>query len=215
MAFLFAMPAFAQSPKEWRDSLDVLKQRIAVSPYSSDLHLKKAAVNIELSQWDYAIDEYSFILDKEPDCIAARYYRAYANNHLRRYDLARTDYEYVLKLVPTNFEARLGLSYTLQQLGRDKEALSQLNQMTLMAPDSAVVWASRAALEKSLNALDAALLDWDEAIRLAPDNTGYMLSKVEILIALGRKQEAKKQLDEIGAKGIPQGMLLKWYARCK
>ncbi len=215
MAIIFAMPVIGQTNQEWRDSLEVLKRQIAVMPYSSDLHLKKAAVNIEMGQWEYAIDEYSFVLQKEPENLAALYYRAYAQSRMRRYDLARVDYERFLGIAPNNLEARLGLSYMLLQLGKDKEALMQMNTMVEMFHDSAIVYATRAALEKEMGALEAALLDWEDAIRLEPDNTDYMLSKADILIVLNKKGEAKTVLDAIAKKGIPHGMLREWYDKCK
>ena len=49
---------YAQTPEQWRDSLTVLSKAIVQHPQSIDLRLKKAAVNIELSQWDYAVEEY-------------------------------------------------------------------------------------------------------------------------------------------------------------
>ena len=41
---------FSQTQKEWRDSLSVLNRQIMSSEDSSDLYLRKAAVNLELQQ---------------------------------------------------------------------------------------------------------------------------------------------------------------------
>ena len=77
--------------QQWRDSLKILNKQLATSPWSTDLHLRKAAVNLELKQWQYAIEEYAQVLQHEPRNPAALFYRAYANTHLRRFDLARND----------------------------------------------------------------------------------------------------------------------------
>ena len=55
---------FSQTQKEWRDSLSVLNRQIMSSEYSSDLYLRKAAVNLELQHWDYAIETYNDILKR-------------------------------------------------------------------------------------------------------------------------------------------------------
>ena len=55
----------AQTPQQWRDSLRVLNKEIAQSAWNTDLHLRKAAVNLELQQWQYAVDEYGLILQHE------------------------------------------------------------------------------------------------------------------------------------------------------
>lgn len=204
-----------QTSPNWRDSLKVLNRLIATTAWSSDLHLRKAAVNIELNQWEYAIEEYSQVLQHEPKNIAALFYRAYANSHLRRYDLSRRDYEDVLRQVPTNMEARLGLAYVLQQSKHHVEALDQLNQTVDAHPDSAVAYAARASLERELKQYDAALYDWDEAISRKPLNVDYVVSKVEILLALYRQEEARKVLDAAVSRGISRGLLREWYRKCR
>ena len=55
----------------WRDSLNAINKQIAESAWSTDLHLRKAAVNMELKQWQYAVDEYALILQREPKNPAA------------------------------------------------------------------------------------------------------------------------------------------------
>lgn len=52
--------------QRWRDSLTVLNRQIAESQWSTDLHLRKATANLELKQWEYAIDEYALVLQHEP-----------------------------------------------------------------------------------------------------------------------------------------------------
>ena len=57
----------AQTAQQWRDSLTVLNRMIDHRPHSTDLRLKKAAVNIQLGQWDYAVEEYGRVLAIDPD----------------------------------------------------------------------------------------------------------------------------------------------------
>lgn len=212
---LSGLSAFGQTPQQWRDSLSAINERIATSPYSSDLRLRKAAINIELRQWEYAADEYGLVLRNEPGNLAALFYRAYANTHLRRYDLARYDYEEFLKIAPRNMEARLGLAHVYTLLKRTADAMDQMNRMVELHPDSAIAYVARAGLETELQAYDAALYDWDEALRRSPDNTDYLISKADLLLTMGRKQEARKVLDTAAEKGVPQGALREWYERCR
>jgi tetratricopeptide (TPR) repeat protein len=108
--WLTAVSAMAQTPQQWRDSLAVLNKGIEHYPKSTDLRLRKAAVNIQLDQWEYAVEEYGNVLRIDPENLAALYYRAYCNSHLRQYAMAKSDYESFLKLAPMNMEARLGLA---------------------------------------------------------------------------------------------------------
>ena len=215
IAALKCVVASGQEPTAWRDSLTTINQQIATSPYSSDLHLRKAAFNAQLQQWEYAIEEYNLVLQKDATNPAALFYRAYANAHLRRYDLARNDYEPLLRISPDHLKARLGLSHILSKMGKKAEAMDQLNQLAEMHPDSAIVYVARAGLETECQSYDAALYDWDQAIRIEPRNGEYRLSKAELLILLGRKEEARATLDATVRCGIPRGQLRQWYARCK
>lgn len=214
-SLLISHYVMAQSHNNWRDSLNVLNKQIATQPWSADLHLRKAAVNLELKQWQYAIDEYSQVLQKQPRNLAALFYRAYANTHLRRFDLAYNDLNDLLGVVPNHFEVRLSLAIVMQQIGKKKESLDQLNQLIQQHADSAVAYAARANLERSLKQDEAALYDWGRAEKLSPLDPTYVVSHVDLLLVLERRTEAHRVLDEAVSRGIPRGMLLEWYDKCK
>ena len=201
--------------QNWRDSLSVLNKQIAASSWDTDLHLRKAAVHLELYQWQYAIDEYSLVLEHQVQNPAALFYRAYAATHLRHYEAARHDYETFLGLFPHHAEARMSLSYVLQQMGRQTEALDQLNIVVELQPDSAISYATRAALEQDLQQYDAALYDWQQAIQLEPQNADYVASRVDLLLRLRRNKEARRDLDAAVRRGIPRGLLRTYYAQLK
>ena len=55
-----------QAQENWRDSLTAINKQIAQSSWSTDLHLRKANANLQLKQWQYAVDEYGLVLQKEP-----------------------------------------------------------------------------------------------------------------------------------------------------
>lgn len=199
--------ASAQTPQQWRDSLAVLNRMIAAAPQSTDLRLKKAAVNIELDQWDYAVEEYGRVLELDAQNLSALYFRAYAYNHLRRYNLALADYEHFLHLVPRHFDAQLGLAMTKRNMGKALETQDVLNQLVEMYPDSALSYAARAAYEQEQQQYDLALFDWDEALRLAPDNRDYQLAKYATLWAMRRYDEARRLGDELLSRGVPRAVL--------
>ncbi len=211
----FLVPMFAQTNQQWRDSLTILNKQIASQPWSTDLHLRKASVNLELQQWQYAAEEYGLVLEREPGNPAALFYQGYAYTHLRHYDMARRDYEKLLSFFPRHMQARLSLAYVLQKMGKKKDALDHLNQNVEMNPDSAVVYAARAALEYQMGHVDASLYDWQKAIKLDPQNTDYVVSQVDLLIAMQRKDEALRVLDEAVKRGVPQGILHDWYLKCR
>jgi tetratricopeptide (TPR) repeat protein len=205
----------AQTRQQWRDSLDVLNTRIRKDPNNLNLHLLKAEANINLEQWDYSLAEYGKILHADEKNLAALYFRAYVHMQQQHYDLARVDYESFLLIEPQHFESRLGLAHVLQKLGRKTETMDELNRLVQMFPDSADAYAARAAYETELKQYDIALYDWDEAIRLKPQKSGYVVSKADILIKLYRMDEAKKELKAAIKRGVPHYALKEWIDKCK
>lgn len=188
-----AVAVCGQTPQQWRDSLSVLSRLITQSPQSTDLRLRKAAVNIELDQWEYAVEEYGRVLELDARSLPALYYRAYAHNHLRRYDAARADYERFLSLMPRHFEARFGLAMVLRNLGRRTEVLDELNRLVEQFPDSALAYAARADYEAEQGQLELALYDWDEALRLAPANTEFLSARQRVADAMKNGRRGRKK----------------------
>lgn len=207
--------ASAQTGKQWRDSISVLIEQINHHPNSIDLRLKKAEANINLSQYDYAADEYSKILKLDEHNLAALFFRAYCYTQLRQYSMARADYDAFLAIQPDRLEAHLGLARVLQLLNRSTDAVDELNRCVQMFPDSADAYAARAAYETQLKQYDAALYDWDEALRLRPNDASLTVSKVDILLNLGRFREARAALDKAVKHGTARAALREWYDKCR
>ena len=207
--------ASAQTPKQWRDSISVLIEQINLHPKNVDLRLKKAEANINLSQYDYAAEEYSKVLKQDERNLAALYFRAYCYTQLRQYSMARADYDAFLAIQPEHLEAHLGLARVLQLLNRRADAVDELNRCVQMFPDSADAYAARAAYETQLKQYDAALYDWDEALRLRPNDASLTVSKVDVLLNLGRIREAREALDKAVKQGTTRAALREWYDKCK
>lgn len=155
------------------------------------------------------------MLKKDEKNLAALYFRAFCQTQLRQYSFARADYEAFLAIQPEHLEARLGLAHVLQLLGRKTDAADELNRAVQMFPDSTDAYAARAAFETQQEQYDAALYDWDEALRLAPKNAELTASKVDVLLRLGRKKEAREALDQAVKQGTPRAALREWYDKCK
>lgn len=208
-------PVAAQSRSEWRDSLETLTMALKSDPDNIDLRLRKAEADIQLERWDYALAEYGRILRADEKNLAALFFRAYVHERQQHYDQAKADYEAFLAIQSLHLEARLGLAHVLQKMGRRTDAMDVLNQTVQMFPDSADAYAARAAFETKYLQYELALYDWNEAVRLRPNNEGFVISKVDLLIRLKRKKEAREALDDLVSKGTPRGALKEWYDRCK
>lgn len=201
--------------KALRDSLKQAMEELSYYPDSVELRLRKAAWNMQLGEWQYAKDEYDWVISHHPDNLAARYYRAYVNTQLRRYNFARLDYENVLRVVPGNFDARLGLALLNQKDHHYTEAMDGVNLLVSSYPDSATAWAARAGIEKERDMKELAVYDYGEALRREPDNRDWLLARADLLIALRRYEEARRDLDRLVEIGVARGELREMYRKAK
>lgn len=216
IGMMASLATFAQSSSQaWRDSLQVLNKAISLEPHNTDLRLKKAAVNIELGQWEYAIEEYGRVLALDQKNLAAFYFRAYAHTNQRHYDLAKNDYESFLAIVPKHFEAQLGLAMVKRALGRKTDTIDELNRLVQQFPDSAKAYAARAAYETELKQFELALFDWEEAMKREPRNLEFLVSRVDVLLTLKRHEEAWALLNDALKRGVPRAALKEWIDKCK
>ena len=134
---------------------------------------------------------------------------------MHKYAFARMDYERMLKIVPGNFNGQLGLALLNQKDMRYTEAMNIINHLVEQFPDNAVAYAARAGMEQERGMMEVAEYDFSQAIRLEPDNVDYLLSRADLLIKMGRKDEARRDLDTAVAKGVPKPSLADMYARCR
>lgn len=214
--FLFcSLGVSAQSPKELRDSLAVASDCLAYHPDSIDLRLKKASWNLQLEQWDYARSEYDYVLKLDKNNIAALYYRAYVNEKLGRYKFARLDYQNLLVIIPGNFEASLGLALLNQKDKHFTEALDLLNTLCERYPSRSEAFAARAGVEVEREMYELADYDYSQALLLEPENTDYLLSRVDARIKAGLKAEAREDLGRLVKLGVSKSNLLDFYKLTK
>lgn len=205
----------AQDHSALRDSLKQATEMLEYHPDSLDLRLKKASWNVQLGQWQYAKDEYDYVLGRDSRNVAGLYYRAFVNQKLRRYNFARQDYEQLLRIVPGHFSGLLGLALLNQKDKHHTEAINQINLLVSQHPDSALAYAARAGIEVEQGMLEPGEYDYTEAIRRAPDNTDYLLSRADLRIRLGKLREAREDLDRLVLLGVPRPALIDWYRRLK
>ena len=209
LIFLTMMTLFnaAQDWKTMKDSLENAVERLAYHPDSIDLRLRKASWNMRLEQWEYAKEEYDYVLSREPMNLSALFFRAYVNEKLHRYHFARLDYQNLLTVVPTNFEGRLGLALLNQKDKHYTEAMDQMHILIEQHPDSALAYAALASVEKERELLELAVYDYSKAIALDPSNTDYLLNRADLYIKLKKHTDARNDLERLVALGVPRQSL--------
>ena len=198
-----------------RDSLKNATLLLSFHPDSIELRLAKASWNMQLEQWEYAKDEYDYILARQPHNLAALYFRAYANERLHRYHFARLDYEDVLTVVPGHFEARLGLALLNEKDKHFTAALNGLNLLVEQHPDSALAWGARAGVERERGMVEAALYDLTEALKRSPNNKEWLLARADLYLQTNCFNDARRDLEKLVALGVSKPSLSPFFRRLK
>lgn len=223
---LFVASVNAQTQQELRDSLSMINRLIEQHPNAYKLKLRKAALNIEFGEWEYALDEYNKVLEIVPDNPTALYYRGYVYQHLRRFADARRDYERLLLAEPQNEHALMGLILTNLEDNHITEAFDGANRMVEMFPSSAQAYAVRAEVERHENMVSPALEDIRKAIEIEDvevqkkypitvddDITAYQLTAFELYMQQKDHKAARGCLDYLIKNGVPRAYLNNYYTR--
>lgn len=185
-----------------RDSLLVATHALEQHTDSVDLRLKRASWYLLLEKWNSAKDDYDLILAHYPNNVAALFFRAYANERLGRYGFARQDYNNLLRLVPGHFEAQLGLILLNQKDKHYTEAMDGINGLIEQYPTSAVAYAARAGMEEERGLLTLAEYDYTQAIMRDPNNTDYIIQRIEVYRKQKKYEQAKRDAALLRKMGI-------------
>lgn len=212
---LAAVPLFGQQKNPLRDSLSAAAEALSYHPDSIELRLRKAGWNIMLEQWQYAKDEYDYVLKRNPNNVAALYFRAYANERLGRNQFARLDYQNLLALVPGNFEGRLGLALLDEKDQHYTDAMNGINWLVNQYPDSAVAYAVRSGMEKSRGMIELAEYDMSEALKRDGNNKDYLINHIAMCIRLKKYDVARQELKRLQQLGYNRRSLDEWYQKMK
>lgn len=223
---LFVEGINAQTQQELRDSLSMINRLIEQHPNAYKLKLRKAALNIEFGEWEYALDEYNKVLEIVPDNPTALYYRGYVYQHQRRFADARRDYERLLLAEPQNEHALMGLILANLEDNHITEAFDGANRMVEMFPSSAQAYAVRAEVERHENMMSPALEDICKAIEIEDvevqkkypvtvddDITAYQLTAFELYMQQKDHKAARGCLDYLIKNGVPRAYLNSYYMR--
>jgi hypothetical protein len=123
------------------------------------------------------------------------------------------DYENLLSIVPGNYQAQLGLALLNHKSKHYTEAMDMMNHLASQFPDSAVVFAARANMEKDRKMYSVAEYDITKAINLDPENADYLMMRADLRAKLGLWPDAKADLKKLIQLGVSQASLQDLYTR--
>lgn len=120
-------------------------------------------------------------------------------------DAARAAFERALRIAPNDETALLGMARYWQAQAKFDEAQAAFETVKAAHPGSAEVWLAQGDLHRTRHQLDAALADYDQALKCKPDHRMAHLEKAYTAI-LARKLDVAASEIAAGNKITPNSL---------
>ena len=187
-----------------KEALESYTLALNKTPHSVTMLLNRASLLLEMNYLDRAYVDYCGVIDLDKKNKEALMYRAYIHMKRRQYPEARRDYRAFLDEEPGNKTARLGIALVNQKDKRFQESLEEFNRLIVDYPTDVSLLKARAELEVDMNSLDMALLDLENASKLAPDDAEIYVLCGDIYLLQGKKREAYVAFEKAIDLGVPR-----------
>lgn len=191
--FIFANLAFSyQMEGDMNKALEYYNKALLIDSCDITLRQQRGGIYMYLDSTEKAIQDYSYILDREPSNTNALFCRAQIYANSGQFDKSRADYHVLMSIAPNDDNVHLGYARLYQKEARYNECLMLLGQLIHDNPDRAEFYIARSDVSRELRQFELALLDIEKAIELDHANSEYYRLQSILLEKLGKKEAAKK-----------------------
>lgn len=189
--------------RDFQNAIEDYTSAIELEAKSYDAYFGRGLANGRLGFIKNGISDLSVYIKQYPKSSLAYTKRGVRYLWLGESKKAQADFETALKLNPDNAEAHDDIGVIFAQKKKYQKAISHFNSTVKLEPTYQKGF-HNLAMAYYLTGLDElALQNVNIALKLWPDSHGSMLLKSEILIALGKRQEAMKLRED--AEFLPEG----------
>ncbi len=180
-----------------------------------NIRVNRAQLYAEMERYNDAIDDYSILLEKEPQNESWLYERALCR--LMGGDTlgARLDLESIDTFNPHSAKSRLGMAVVYKAEGEYAMAADLYDALIQANPSSWSLLRDRAEVYYLSNRMGAALEDINESIKRNPQDPMSYVLRAQIRYAKGDKEYARRDLNTAIEKGLPQQIALQLVEKIK
>ena len=164
----------------------------------------RAQLYAEMSRYADAIEDYTVILQREPQNETWLYERALCRLMAGDTIGAQEDLEFIDTFNPNSAKSRLGMAVIYKAKGELSMAEDLYNALIEANPNSWSLLRDRAEVYYMGNRIGAALEDIDNSIRKNPHDPMSYVLRAQIRYARGDREFARRDLNTAIEKGVPQ-----------
>ncbi len=214
--FIYANLALAYMNKgESRRVEEVYREALSRNPQSQMLLMRRANFYLVQDKQEKALADYNKVLSYDPRNEEALYFRAYILAGKKKYNLAREDYYTILAINPDNYKAQFALALLYVKEKKDNQALLMLDNLIEKDSGNPEYYQACSDIEKGNKRYELALIYIDEGIKKCKNNNTLRLEKAELLVAMNKNKEAKRELDALSSTGYYSPRMKLLYKRIK
>jgi tetratricopeptide (TPR) repeat protein len=187
-----------------------LQQAVALQPESHEYRLAYAEALADSGMARQAVEQFLQVIDEVP--AVGRVWKVAAEAALEARDMPQAIawYEQACRLMPDDVECRLGAARACMATGNSGRAEEHLAIAARQAPKDSGVNLTLGEIYATQGKFEKAILAFDRARTEAADPIPARLGRAEVLLKIGRSEEAVRDLEEILA-GDPEDETL-WLA---
>jgi tetratricopeptide (TPR) repeat protein len=177
------------------DRLDAEAGPDRQSLHRSVLRYNRAQLLHRLGRVHDAFDEYSRVIDADPNHSEYYFERAAVLRKLGRLDDAVADYETAIRLSPPYPEPHFNLADLAAEMGDHERALAALDYVLELEPDFVDAHLTRADIAYQLGDIERAVADVDRGLAIAPDHPQLLCLAGVLALEDGRADDARRAFD--------------------
>ncbi len=168
-----------------------LEKAAALAPGNANILVDLAGVNFLLGDYKTAIEDYDRVLQMDKENYSALYGRGISHAALEDYNEAIADFEEVVRLKPAYSEAYRQMARVYMSMGVDDRAEAVTTIGIKVNKSDENLYFTRALAKYKLGRKEAAVEDYNEAVRLGPSRKEFYNDRGYVLMELGRYQKAR------------------------
>ena len=184
---------FAES-RNYPQSLKSINKAISEEADDLILYNIKASLLSRLGNQQEAVDEFSIIINKQPEAYAYNN-RGVAKSDLGQKEAVIKDYDRAIALNSKFAEAYNNRGIAKSSLGQQEVAIKDYDRAIALNPKLALAYYNRGISESKLGQKEIAIKDYDRAINLNPKDADVYNNRGNAKLYLGQKEAAIKDYD--------------------